>query len=190
MIKAVRVLALLGMLLPAVARAQGNNEFAVERAAQPPRIDGVLDDAVWSRAPLAIPADGWVSYNPNRGDKMPADFSTEVRIAYDDRNIYFAFHCFDNEPDKIRTNVAQARRRVQRRLDRDEPGFRRHRPDRVSPVLESEREPDGRAQHVRVRRAVRRRHGLVQRREDDRATAMSSKCRSRCRRCASPAATK
>ena len=105
--KAVRVLALLGMLLPAVARAQGNNEFAVERAAEPPRIDGVLDDAVWSRAPLAIPADGWVSYQPVRGDKMSADFRTEVRIAYDDRNIYFAFHCFDHEPDRIRTTVSK-----------------------------------------------------------------------------------
>jgi hypothetical protein len=29
---------------------------------------------VWSRAPLAIPADGWVSYQPVRGDKMSADF--------------------------------------------------------------------------------------------------------------------
>ena len=105
--KAVRVLALLGMLLPAVARAQGNNEFAVERAAEPPRIDGVLDDTVWSRAPLAIPADGWVSYQPVRGDKMSADFRTEVRIAYDDRNIYFAFHCFDHEPERIRTTVSK-----------------------------------------------------------------------------------
>ena len=63
--KAIRVLALLGMLLPAVAGAQGNNEFAVERTLEPPRVDGVLDDAVWSRAPLAIPADGWVSYQPD-----------------------------------------------------------------------------------------------------------------------------
>ena len=29
------------------------------------------------------------------------------RVAYDDRNIYFAFHCFDNEPAKIRTNVTK-----------------------------------------------------------------------------------
>ena len=28
-------------------------------------------------------------------------------IAYDDRNIYFAFHCFDNEPDKIRTTISR-----------------------------------------------------------------------------------
>ena len=35
------------------------------------------------------------------------DYRTEVRITYDDRNIYFAFHCFDNEPAKIRTNVSR-----------------------------------------------------------------------------------
>ncbi len=105
--KAIRVLALLGVLLPAVARAQGNNEFPVERALEPPRVDGVLDDAVWSRAPLAIPADGWKSYQPVRGDPMSGDFRTEVRIAYDDRNIYFAFHCFDHEPGRIRTTVSK-----------------------------------------------------------------------------------
>ena len=51
--------------------------------------------------------DQWVSYQPVRGDKMPENFRTEVRIGYDDRNVYFAFHCFDNEPAKIRTNVSR-----------------------------------------------------------------------------------
>jgi hypothetical protein len=105
--RALCVLALLGMLLPAAARAQGNNEFVVERAAQPPRIDGLLDDAVWSFAPLAIPPDGWLSYQPVRGDPMSADFRTEVRVVYDDRSIYFAFHCFDPEPDRLRTTVSK-----------------------------------------------------------------------------------
>ena len=103
--KAVRVLALLGMLLPAVARAQGNNEFAVERAAEPPKLDGILDDQVWTPAPM--PTGQWVSYNPNRGDNMPDVYKTDVFIAYDDRNVYFAFHCYDNEPAKIRTNIAK-----------------------------------------------------------------------------------
>jgi hypothetical protein len=54
-----------------------------------------------------MPTGQWVSYNPNRGDKMPDVYKTDVRVAYDDRNIYFAFHCFDNEPGKIRTNIAK-----------------------------------------------------------------------------------
>src|SRR5262249_18351689 len=35
------------------------------------------------------------------------DLRTEVRIAYDDRNLYFAFHCFDSEPDKIRSTISR-----------------------------------------------------------------------------------
>ena len=80
-------------------------DYRVPRASEPPKLDGVLDDPVWTQAPM--PTGQWVSYSPNRGDKMPDVYKTDVRIAYDDRNVYFAFHCFDNEPAKIRTNVAK-----------------------------------------------------------------------------------
>ena len=87
------------------ANAQSQSEYHVARATEPPRIDGVLDDVAWQVPPM--PTGAWVSYNPNRGDPMPEQFRTEVRVAYDDRNIYFAFHCFDNEPDRIRTTVSR-----------------------------------------------------------------------------------
>ena len=83
--------------------AQERPTFPIVRTAVPPKIDGILDDAVWSGSPL--PLGEWVSYNPLRGGR--ADVRTEVRIAYDDRNIYFAFHCFDTEPDKIRTTISR-----------------------------------------------------------------------------------
>ncbi len=73
------------------------------RATEPPKIDGILDDEVWKQSPL--PLGDWISYNPLRGGK--AEMRTDVRIAYDDRNIYFAFHCFDTEPDKIRTTISR-----------------------------------------------------------------------------------
>ena len=76
------------------AFAQSPAEYRVPRAAEAPKLDGILDDQVWAQAPM--PTGQWVSYNPNRGDKMPDVYKTDVRIAYDDRNIYFAFHCFDN----------------------------------------------------------------------------------------------
>src|SRR5437016_3900842 len=84
-------------------RAQARPEFRVPRAAEPPQIDGVLDDEVWKRPPLSLGE--WVSYSPLRGAKT--DLRTEVRIAYDDRYIYFAFHCLDTEPDKIRTTISR-----------------------------------------------------------------------------------
>jgi hypothetical protein len=92
-------------LVAADAHAQARPEFHVPRAAQPPKIDGVLDDEVWKQDPL--PLGDWISYNPLRGDKMSPELRTEVRIAYDDRNIYFAFHCFDNEPARIRTTISR-----------------------------------------------------------------------------------
>jgi hypothetical protein len=97
--------AVAAILLPAAVLAQPS-PFTVKRAAQPPTIDGVLDDATWQQAE-PMPTGEWVSYNPSRGDRMPDAFRTDVRIAYDDRNIYFAFTCRDNEPGKIRTNVAK-----------------------------------------------------------------------------------
>src|SRR5688572_19842170 len=91
--------------LPAEASAKAG-EYRVTRATTAPKIDGVLDDAAWTAA-APMPTGQWKSYNPNRGDEMPEAYRTEVRVTYDDRNIYFAFHCFDNEPDKIRTNLAK-----------------------------------------------------------------------------------
>jgi hypothetical protein len=85
--------------------AQAVQDFAVGRAAQPPVIDGVLNDEVWQRD--ALPLGDWVSYNPIRGDKMAAQYRTDVRVAHDDRNIYFAIHCYDDEPAKIRTTVSR-----------------------------------------------------------------------------------
>jgi hypothetical protein len=104
MIRAFAITALLAFAASDL-HAQALADFAVARTAQPPKIDGVLDDEAWKGAPM--PTGEWLSYNPLRGNKMPAELRTEVRIAYDDRNIYFAFHCFDNEPDKIRTTISR-----------------------------------------------------------------------------------
>jgi hypothetical protein len=93
------------VFLDGALRAQTQPDFQVARAAQPPVIDGLLEDEVWKREPL--PLGEWLSYNPNRGDRMPAALRTDVKIAYDDRNIYLAIHCFDNEPAKIRTTISK-----------------------------------------------------------------------------------
>src|SRR4029450_4382345 len=93
------------LLLSSTAFAQSQGEYQVPRISQPPKLDGVPDAPACTQPPM--PTGQWVSYNPNRGDNMPDVYKTEVHVAYDDRNIYFAFHCFDNEPDKIRTNVAK-----------------------------------------------------------------------------------
>ena len=102
-----RALVLGALMLAAAthAGAQERQEFRITRATEAPKLDGILDDAAWLEAPLS--AGDWMSYNPLRGDKMPPQFRTEVRIVHDDRNIYFAFHCFDEEPGKIRSTIAR-----------------------------------------------------------------------------------
>ena len=98
-------LTLLCLLVSSSLYGQSPAEYHVPRASEPPKLDGILDDQVWTQPPM--PTGPWVSYNPNRGDRMPDAYKTDVRIAYDDRNVYFAFHCFDNEPAKIRSNIAK-----------------------------------------------------------------------------------
>jgi hypothetical protein len=63
-----------------------------------PNIDGALDDPIWHRKDIDF-AREFIQREPDEG--QPATESTSVAIAYDDDAIYFAFWCYDREPDKI-----------------------------------------------------------------------------------------
>ena len=67
-----------------------------------PRIDGSLDDEIWKKSPLG---ETFITYNPAYGEKLPQ--KTEVWMAYDKKNLYFAFKCYDNEPEKIKTSITR-----------------------------------------------------------------------------------
>ncbi|MBN1388273.1 MAG: carbohydrate binding family 9 domain-containing protein [Bacteroidales bacterium] len=66
----------------------------------PPEIDGFLYDSVWSTAPSVT---GFKSFIPDFGKDL--DFATVVYMAYDEENLYFAYRCFDDEPEKIKASV-------------------------------------------------------------------------------------
>jgi hypothetical protein len=89
--------------MAAGAHAQDRPVLHVSRATTPPKIDGVLDDAVWLADPL--PTGTWLSYSPLRGDPGPE--RTEVRITYDERFIYFAFRCLTDQPKSVRTTLSK-----------------------------------------------------------------------------------
>lgn len=101
------ILVLGSVVLAGAGSASGQTSTPLELHAKhittPPALDGILDDEAWSGAPL--PLDTWVSYNPMRGERT--DQKTDAWIAYDDRAIYFAFHCYDTQPDKIRTTISR-----------------------------------------------------------------------------------
>jgi len=71
--------------------------MSVFEAAEPPIIDGHLNDAVWQRIEFS---GGFLQREPNEGE--PATEKTEVGIIYNDKNLYIGVRCYDSEPDKIR----------------------------------------------------------------------------------------
>ena len=72
---------------------------AIPAPAQSIRIDGVLDDPIWRDA---HPVAGFVQSEPSEG--QPASEPTEVRVAYDSRNLYVAAYLHDREPGRLVVN--------------------------------------------------------------------------------------
>ncbi|OGF58864.1 MAG: hypothetical protein A2Y62_11025 [Candidatus Fischerbacteria bacterium RBG_13_37_8] len=99
--KLLPILILIFIFAGIAAATQGKLQpFAPYKTETPPVIDGILDDTVWQMAPQET---GFTTYHPDYNKKMAAD--TIVYYAYDEENLYFAFRCFDNEPEKIKAAV-------------------------------------------------------------------------------------
>jgi len=67
----------------------------------PPVLDGKLDDPVWQKAPSVS---GFKTFIPDFG-REPSE-KTVAFMAYDAENLYFAFKCYDREPDKVKASMA------------------------------------------------------------------------------------
>ena len=87
--------------------SQASPVIRAHRTDAPPRIDGVLDEEFWQEI---VPETGFVQRNPVDGAE--ASERTEVRVAYDDNNIYFGFTMYDREPDKIRRSILHREGRI------------------------------------------------------------------------------
>ena len=72
------------------------------RAAVPPKIDGMLDDAVWQSAK---PHTYFVQYEPI--NNVPPTEQTEARILFDDDAIYVGVMCYDSQPENIVSRVTR-----------------------------------------------------------------------------------
>src|SRR5262245_51913443 len=66
------------------------------RATEPIKVDGRLDEQAWAKAEVAT---DFRMESPREG--ASASERTEVRVLFDDKNIYFGIRAFDSEPDKI-----------------------------------------------------------------------------------------
>ena len=72
------------------------------KTTQPPVIDGRLDDPVWAAAPSVT---GFKTFIPDFGRDISEE--TVAYMAYDSENLYFAFECYDREPDKIKAKLSR-----------------------------------------------------------------------------------
>jgi TolB-like protein len=71
----------------------------ISRTTEPPRIDGRLDDVVWETATHITE---FVQIAPVAG--APGTEATEVWMAYDSDNMYFAFYAHYRDPSMMRVN--------------------------------------------------------------------------------------
>jgi hypothetical protein len=70
--------------------------FKASRTTNTPKIDGILDDAVWRNSETAS---GFIQNFPYEGKVVSQ--KTEVRISYDDYAIYVGAMMYDTAPDSI-----------------------------------------------------------------------------------------
>ena len=108
---------------PGLGRAQSHQHNAADnhrerysipaiRVDQPPKIDGVLDDEVWKKAPLV---EEFTQQEPREG--AAASERTEVRVLYDGKTLHIGVHAFDVQPSAI--VATEMRRDSDRLLDED-----------------------------------------------------------------------
>jgi hypothetical protein len=65
------------------------------------KIDGIADEAAWKDAPVAK---DFVEWRPSFG--APDHYNTEVKILYDDKNIYISGYCHEKSADSVSHELA------------------------------------------------------------------------------------
>lgn len=74
-----------------------NRVYYATRTNIKPKIDGKLDDECWQNTGTW---DGdFIQQQPHQA--APPSQKTEIKILYDDKYLYFAVICYDNEPEKM-----------------------------------------------------------------------------------------
>jgi hypothetical protein len=85
-----------------ISQAQEKKTFNITRTTDAPKIDGVLDDAVWETAEIAT---DFIQFRPEMGVTLEEHQKTLVQMTYDDNAIYVAAYLKDN-PEDIQTQFS------------------------------------------------------------------------------------
>ncbi len=83
------------------SNAQDKKSLNITRAEKAPKIDGILNEAIWNDADIAT---DFVSFRPEIGETAIPEERTEVKITYDDEAIYVAAYLYD-DPSKIMSQL-------------------------------------------------------------------------------------
>jgi hypothetical protein len=81
---------------------QETKETNALKIKEPIKVDGLLDEPAWQKAPQAT---DFIQFEPERG-KL-ASLTTTVKILYDEKFIYFGFLCYDTQPERIVASVTK-----------------------------------------------------------------------------------
>ncbi|MDD8020771.1 MAG: DUF5916 domain-containing protein [Acidobacteriota bacterium] len=94
-------LVLTSLILPPGLSAQPDEVIKLKavKVEKAPHLDGLLADEVWKQTE---PFSDFKMVEPFPGSE-PAE-KTELRVLYDDTNLYVGIYCYDSEPQKIAAN--------------------------------------------------------------------------------------
>ncbi|EZH75835.1 hydrolase [Aquimarina atlantica] len=96
--------AILLLLITLQSFAQERKEIIAERINNPPKIDGVLDDDVWK----TLPAHGnFQMWQPGNEGEIPKEIQSEVKMAYDNKAVYFGVYLYDDQPNAVLRQFSQ-----------------------------------------------------------------------------------
>jgi uncharacterized protein DUF5916 len=79
--------------------ADGRATIRAVRVTTPMRVDGRLDEALYTSVP---PISDFIQQEPEEG--APATEKTEVWLAFDADNVYVSFRCWESQPDQMIAN--------------------------------------------------------------------------------------
>lgn len=83
-------------------QGEKGNTIIPDKVSETVKIDGELSENVWNNSPLA---NELITFYPT--DKEVLGQKTELWVAYDRRNLYFAAKCYDTEPGKIKSSICR-----------------------------------------------------------------------------------
>jgi len=89
------------IFFPYFSLAASKKPLIIPKLSMAPKIDGVLDNPIWEKEALKI--ENFHQFSPKEMGE-PSE-KTVAYLGYDEKNLYFAFRCYDSQPKKLRASI-------------------------------------------------------------------------------------